>query len=118
MRARDTWIGAVGIAAASYGLSATAQSTQAITAGELVVEPPTLISLGFEWYVEGDADRDAAVAVAYRRVDEELAAVVGCRVGQEQSERNVAADAADQGVVDVGAVGMAGPVAQVLVEMV
>ena len=41
-----------------------------MTAGELVVEPPTLISLGFEWHIEGDADRDAAVAVAYRRAGE------------------------------------------------
>ena len=29
------------------------------TAGEIIVEPPTLISLGFEWYIEGDDDRDA-----------------------------------------------------------
>lgn len=56
------------IVVASYGLGATAQPVQGVTAGDLVVEPPTLISLGFEWYVEGDADRDAAVTVAYRRV--------------------------------------------------
>jgi hypothetical protein len=35
--------------------------------GELVVEPPTLINLGFEWFLEGDANRNAAVDVAYRR---------------------------------------------------
>jgi hypothetical protein len=46
---------------------ANAQESVGVTAGELVVEPPTLISLGFEWYIEGDSDRDAAVAVAYRR---------------------------------------------------
>lgn len=40
------------------------------TAGELVVEPPTLISLGFEWYIEGDDNRDASVALAYRKVGE------------------------------------------------
>ena len=49
---------------------ARVRSPQASTAGELVVEPPTLISLGFEWYIEGDADRDAVVAVAYRRAGE------------------------------------------------
>jgi hypothetical protein len=38
----------------------------ALVAGELVVEPPTLISLGFEWYVDGDANRDARVDVRYR----------------------------------------------------
>jgi hypothetical protein len=47
--------------------AAVAQPGSAVSAGELVVEPPTLISLGFEWYVEGDDDRDAAVAMAYRR---------------------------------------------------
>ena len=65
MRARDAWIGFIGTAACGYAVAA--QGQQAVTAGELVVEPPTLISLGFEWYIEGDADRDAAVAVAYRR---------------------------------------------------
>jgi hypothetical protein len=27
---------------------------------ELVVEPATLINLGFEWFIEGDANRNAA----------------------------------------------------------
>jgi len=31
------------------------------------VEPPTLIALGFEWYIEGDANRNASVAVFYRK---------------------------------------------------
>jgi hypothetical protein len=44
--------------------------SSSVTAGELIVEPATLISLGFEWYIEGDADRDASVAVAYRRAGE------------------------------------------------
>ena len=60
----------IGIAALGFGANAAAQPAQAVIAGELVVEPPTLISLGFEWYIEGDADRDAAVAVAYRRAGE------------------------------------------------
>jgi hypothetical protein len=59
-----------GIAGLGLATGAWAQPTQAVTAGELIVEPPTLISLGFEWYIEGDADRDAAVAVAYRRTGE------------------------------------------------
>ena len=70
MRARNGWIVGVGIAALGCGSTAGAQSAQAVAAGELVVEPPTLISLGFEWHIEGDADRDAAVAVAYRRAGE------------------------------------------------
>ncbi len=38
-----------------------------VVAGELVVEPPTLIALGFEWYIEGDENRNASVEVRYRR---------------------------------------------------
>ena len=38
-----------------------------ITPGRFVTEPPTLISLGFEWYVEGDANRNSVVKVQYRK---------------------------------------------------
>jgi hypothetical protein len=38
-----------------------------VTTGELWVEPPTLISLGFEWRIEGDDNRNAKVEVEYRR---------------------------------------------------
>ena len=41
--------------------------TNALTLGDFVVEPPTLINLGFEWFVQGDANRNAAVTVAFRR---------------------------------------------------
>ena len=34
---------------------------------DFVVEPATLINLGFEWFVDGDANRNATVTVAYRR---------------------------------------------------
>ena len=34
--------------------------------GELVIEPPTLINLGFEWFIQGDDNRNAAVQVSYR----------------------------------------------------
>ena len=47
-----------------------ADNTNSVTAGELVLEPPTLISLGLEWYIEGDDDRDAMVEVAYRKSGE------------------------------------------------
>ena len=67
MRARNVGILAIWIASVACGANAAAQTAVGVTAGELIVEPPTLISLGFEWYVEGDTDRDAAVAVAYRR---------------------------------------------------
>ena len=34
---------------------------------KFVIEPPTLISLGFEWYIEGDDNHNAEVAVQYRK---------------------------------------------------
>jgi hypothetical protein len=34
------------------------------------MEPPTLISLGYEWPITGDDNRNAAVSVAYRKVGE------------------------------------------------
>lgn len=38
----------------------------ATKAGRFHVEPPTLYNLGFEWSIEGDANRNAGVAVEYR----------------------------------------------------
>ncbi len=37
-----------------------------VVSKEFIVEPPTLISLGFEWHIEGDDNRNAAVAAFYR----------------------------------------------------
>ena len=37
---------------------------------EFITEPATLISLGFEWRIDGDDNRNAAVAVAYRKMGE------------------------------------------------
>jgi len=41
-------------------------------AGDLWVEPPTLTAIGFEWRIGGDEDRNAAVAVSYRKQGEAL----------------------------------------------
>ena len=38
--------------------------------GEFVIDPPTLINLGFEWMIEGDDNRNAAVEVSYRKQGE------------------------------------------------
>jgi hypothetical protein len=40
-----------------------------ITAGDLVTESPTLHSLGFQWSVEGDDNRNAEVSVQFRQKD-------------------------------------------------
>lgn len=37
-------------------------------AGEFIVEHPTLLNLGFEWQIRGDANRNASVAVQFRAV--------------------------------------------------
>ena len=42
-------------------------ATNAITPGKFVIEPPTLICAGFEWYMAGDENRNAAVEVSYRK---------------------------------------------------
>ena len=44
-----------------------AMASGAIVPGELLIEPPTLINLGFEWFVQGDPNRNAAVEVSYRK---------------------------------------------------
>jgi hypothetical protein len=46
------------------------RDSNAVTAGEFAVEPATLISLGFEWTIEGDANHNARVDVQYRKKGE------------------------------------------------
>src|SRR5687767_7737699 len=45
------------------GIAAAQDGTRA---GDFVVEHPTLLNLGFEWAIEGDANRNASVAVRFR----------------------------------------------------
>ncbi len=70
-RYRFRGLGATCIALASLfaagNVDAATATTPRITADQLVVEPPTLHALGFEWYVKGDDNRNAVVAVAYRK---------------------------------------------------
>jgi len=58
------WIGAC---IAINALSAALVAGNGVQAGHLVVEPPTLICLGFEWDISGDDNRNASVEVSYRR---------------------------------------------------
>ena len=51
------------LAAGAYGQNST-------TTGKFVVEHPTLLNLGFEWAISGDANRNATVTVDYRAVGE------------------------------------------------
>lgn len=52
-------------------LSRLAHAQDAVTAGEFIVEPPTLLNLGFEWKIEGDDNRNAVVEVAFREAGSE-----------------------------------------------
>ena len=51
-------------------LSSPLQAQNATKAGRFHVEHPTLLNLGFEWAIEGDANRNAAVAVQFRPAGE------------------------------------------------
>ena len=42
---------------------AVASADDATISGELIVEPPTLVSLGFEWMIEGDDNHNASATV-------------------------------------------------------
>ena len=40
---------------------AQAKPANTVKAGEMVIDPPTLINLGFEWLISGDDNRNAKV---------------------------------------------------------
>jgi hypothetical protein len=44
-----------------------AQADAQVAPGELIVDRPTLINLGFEWHIDGDANRNASVDVSFRK---------------------------------------------------
>jgi hypothetical protein len=47
--------------------AADGKEVKAVTSGEFIIDPPTLINLGFEWMIEGDDNRNASVEVSYRK---------------------------------------------------
>ena len=50
--------------------AAAQDDTVTVTPGEFVIEHPTLINLGFEWHIDGDANRNAGVDVSFRKQGE------------------------------------------------
>ena len=52
------------------GAGQAAQNPNSVSAVEFVIDPPTLINLGFEWFIQGDENRNASVAVSYRKKGE------------------------------------------------
>ena len=47
-------------------LAPTIRAANGVTPGQFVIEPATLICLGFEWDITGDENRNATVEVRYR----------------------------------------------------
>jgi len=55
-----------GIFLVSACLPQLSQAQNEVQPGEFIIEPPTLQNLGFEWYIDGDKNRNATVKVEYR----------------------------------------------------
>ena len=64
MRLQSLLLALFVLGSASFG---TQSGNNAVIPGEFIVEPPTLINLGFEWKIQGDDNRNATVAVQYRK---------------------------------------------------
>jgi len=62
-----SWWFAIAFTTAMAAVAGQARAEDKVTPGELVVDHPTLINLGFEWLIQGDDNRNAQVAVSYRR---------------------------------------------------
>ena len=71
-------------------LSATASAQDSINAGRFTVEHPTLHNLGFEWSIIGDDNRNASVAVEFRKEGDSSwrDALPLVRIGGERVFRN------------------------------
>ena len=53
-------------------IAAPLLAQDATQAGRLHVEHPTLENLGFEWAISGDENRNASVAVEFRKVGDSV----------------------------------------------
>ncbi len=56
--------------AAAFQVQSSTQVPNATQAGRFHVEHPTLLNVGFEWAITGDANRNASVTVQFRAVGE------------------------------------------------
>jgi hypothetical protein len=54
-------------AVAVLAMAGEAAADNAVKPGDFVIERPTLLSLGFEWKISGDDNRNAVVQVTYRK---------------------------------------------------
>src|SRR5687767_6546379 len=78
------------IALFCLALAAPLAAEDRTTAREFIAEPPTLVSLGFEWQIDGDDNRNATVSVSYRRRGEQdwKAGPPLLRIGNERINEN------------------------------
>jgi hypothetical protein len=67
MRTRCAWLALV-VSSCLHLAASTALAANPTRTGEFVIDPPTLLNLGFEWFIDGDDNRNATVAVSYRKV--------------------------------------------------
>lgn len=60
------------------------------TVKDFIIEPPTLVSLGFEWRIDGDDNRNAIVSVSYRKRGEQTwkEGLPLLRIGNERINEN------------------------------
>lgn len=65
-------------------------ATDKSTVKEFITEPATLVSLGFEWRIDGDDNRNATVAVSYRKKGEPVwkDGLPLLRIGNERINEN------------------------------
>src|SRR5262245_52504893 len=66
-RMRTQYRLALAVLAAVTFIASPAAAQTTTTAGEFSVEPPTLVSLGFDWKISGDDNRNAQVELTYRK---------------------------------------------------
>ena len=64
--------GGRGAGQGARGHGAATANVNGVTAGDFLIDPPTLINLGFEWFIQGDENRNAAVTVSYRKKGESV----------------------------------------------
>jgi hypothetical protein len=67
-----------------------ASAADKATVKEFITEPATLVSLGFEWRISGDDNRNATVSVSYRRKGEQAwkDGPLMLRIGNERINEN------------------------------
>jgi hypothetical protein len=52
----------------NFAFTGSVMAENAVTPGDLIIERPTLICLGFQWYTSGDDNENAKGTVKFRRV--------------------------------------------------